>query len=167
MTTTIKEGDRLPDGKFWVMDANGVTTVSTHELFAGKKIVFFGVPGAFTSTCSRSHLPGFINHAEAILAAGADAIACMSVNDAAVMHAWGLDRGVGDKILMLADGNCDFAKSLGLSIDASAFGSGMRSLRFAMIVDDGAVSWLRVDEPGKFELTRAEDALEALTSGNG
>jgi len=162
----IQQGDRLPTGKFWVMDDEGVHTVTTEELFANKKVVFFGVPGAFTSTCSRSHLPGFLNLADDINACGVDSIACMAVNDAAVMRAWGIDRGVGDKILMLADGNCDYAKALGLAIDASAFGSGMRSLRFAMIVDDGVVSWLTVDEPGKFELTRAENALAALSSSN-
>ena len=159
---TIEVGEKLPEGQFFVLTDDGLGKVSADELFSGKKVVFFAVPGAFTSTCSLSHLPGFIRLADDIKSKGVDTIACMAVNDAAVMHAWALDRGVDDKILMLADGNCDYAKSLGLEIDASAFGSGMRSRRFAMIVDDGELAYLAVDEPGKFELTKAECILEAL-----
>lgn len=159
---SVQIGDRLPEGKFFILTDDGLQTLSTGEVFANKKVVFFGVPGAFTSTCSNSHLPGFLKRADEIREKGVDTIACMAVNDAAVMRAWGTDRGVGDAILLLADGNCDYARALGLDFDSSAFGSGMRSRRFAMIVDDGVVTHMAVDEPGKFEVTRAERVLEAL-----
>ena len=162
---SINVGDRMPAGEFYVTTESGPGKLSTAELFAGKKVVLFGVPGAFTSTCSKSHLPGFVTAASALREAGVDTIACVSVNDAAVMHAWGLDRNVGDDVLMLADGNADYARALGLDVDISAFGMGVRSQRFAIIADDGVVTHLAIDEPGKFEVTSADAMLQALQAG--
>jgi peroxiredoxin len=151
----IKQGDKMPPGKFKTMTANGVAEVSTDDLFKGKKVVLFAVPGAFTPTCSNQHLPSYLKNFDKIRAKGIDTIACMAVNDAFVMDAWGKDRGVGDKIKMLADGNGEYTKALGLELDGSKFGLGSRSKRFSMIVEDGVVKELNVDE-GKYELTGAE-----------
>jgi peroxiredoxin len=145
----------MPPGKFKTMTANGVAEVSTDDLFKGKKVVLFAVPGAFTPTCSNQHLPSYLKNFDKIRAKGIDTIACMAVNDAFVMDAWGKDRGVGDKIKMLADGNGEYTKALGLELDGSKFGLGSRSKRFSMIVEDGVVKELNVDE-GKYELTGAE-----------
>jgi peroxiredoxin len=159
---TIKVGDRMPEGSFGIMTSEGPGSLSSEELFAGKKVVLFAVPGAFTPTCSMSHLPGFVEHAAAIKAKGVDAIACMSVNDLFVMDAWGKDKHAGDKVLMLADGNGTYTEALGLELDASKFGMGKRSQRFAIIVDDGVVSELLVEAPGKFEASKAETVLGKL-----
>ena len=152
----------MPEGHFDTVRNGDPGEIGTDELFAGKKVVLISVPGAFTPTCSMSHLPGFIRHADEILAAGVDTIACTAVNDVFVMNAWGKDQGVGDKVLMLADGNGDYVKSLGLELDGRGFGMGIRGQRFAMIVDDGTVTHLAVEEPAKFEVSKAEAILEAL-----
>jgi len=159
---TIKVGDRIPSTKLKMKTADGIKEVSTDELFGGKKVVVFALPGAFTPTCSAKHLPGFIQQADAIRAKGVDSIACVSVNDAFVMDAWGRDQGAGDKVMMLADGNADFTEALGLSFDASGFGMGKRSQRYAMVVEDGAVKSLHVEQPGAFEVSSAESVLKAL-----
>lgn len=159
---TIKAGDRIPAGKFGIMTATGPGSISTDELFAGKKVIFFSVPGAFTPTCSNQHLPGYIKNAAALKAKGIDTIACMSVNDVFVMDAWGRERGAGDQVRMLADGNGEFAKALGLELDASKFGMGHRSQRFSMIVDNGVVKELNVEAPGEFKVSTAECALGQL-----
>jgi peroxiredoxin len=159
---SIQAGEKMPSGTFGVMTESGPGAISTDELFAGKKVVLVSVPGAFTPTCSMNHLPGFVGHAEKIVAKGVDTIACMAVNDVFVMDAWGRDRGVGDHITMLADGNGEYAKALGLELDASAFGMGTRGQRFALIVDDGVVSHVAVEKPGQFEVSSAESILENL-----
>lgn len=159
---TIKKGDRLPSGEFGMMTEEGPGKISTDKLFSGKKVVLVSVPGAFTPTCSLNHLPGFVEHADAIREKGVDTIACMAVNDVFVMNAWGKDRKVGDKVQMLADGNGDYTRALGLEMDGSGFGLGMRGQRFAMIVDDGVVTHLAVEEPGKFEVSKAEAILQEL-----
>lgn len=152
----------MPSGVFGVMTDAGPGAVSTEDLFGGKKVVLFSVPGAFTPTCSMNHMPGFIDHADKILAKGVDTIACMAVNDIFVMDAWGKDRGVGDKISMLADGNGEYASALGLEMDATGFGMGMRGQRFAIIVDDGVATHVAVEEAGKFEVSSAESVLANL-----
>jgi peroxiredoxin len=159
---TIKVGDAMPAGTFGEMTDNGPSAVTTDELFAGKKVVLFAVPGAFTPTCSAQHVPGFLANVDAIDAKGVDAIACMSVNDVFVMAAWGRELGVGDNIRMLADGNGDYATALGLDSDSRPFNMGIRSRRFAMVVDDGIVKSIAVDEPGQFEITSAESVLAQL-----
>jgi len=152
----------MPSGVFGVMTDAGPGAVSTEDLFGGKKVVLFSVPGAFTPTCSMNHVPGFVDHADEILAKGVDTIACMAVNDIFVMDAWGKDRSVGDKISMLADGNGEYASALGLEMDATGFGMGMRGQRFAIIVDDGVATHVAVEEPGKFEVSSAESVLANL-----
>lgn len=158
----IKAGDKMPSGVFGVMTESGPGAMSTDELFNRKKVVLVSVPGAFTPTCSAKHLPGFVDNAEDIFAKGVDTIACMSVNDVFVMHAWGKDQGVGDKVLMLADGNGEYAKALDLVMDGTAFGMGHRSQRFAIVVDDGVATKVSVEAPGKFEVSKAEAVLSAL-----
>jgi len=155
----IKEGEKIPNVKVKATDMSDVTT---DALFAGKKVVLFAVPGAFTPTCSAKHLPGFIEQADAIRKKGVDDIICMSVNDAFVMKAWGEDRGAGDKVRLIADGNGDLTKALGLQFDGSGIGFGLRSQRFAAIVEDGVVKKLAVDAGGKFEVSSAESILKAL-----
>ncbi|NRA00420.1 MAG: peroxiredoxin [Myxococcales bacterium] len=155
----IKEGEKIPSVKVKATDMQDLTT---EELFGGKKGVLFAVPGAFTPTCSNQHLPGFIENADAIRAKGVDDIICMSVNDAFVMDAWGNDRGAGDKVRLIADGNADLSKALGLDFDGSGIGFGVRAQRFAAIVEDGVVTKLAVEEPMKFEVSSAEAILDAL-----
>lgn len=152
----------MPSGVFGVMTDAGPGAVSTEDLFGGKKVVLFSVPGAFTPTCSMNHMPGFVDHADEILAKGVDTIACMAVNDIFVMDAWGKDRDVGDKISMLADGNGEYASALGLEMDATGFGMGIRGQRFAIIVDDGVATHVAVEEAGKFEVSSAESVLANL-----
>ena len=159
---TIQVGEKMPSGVFGVMTDAGPGAISTEELFAGKKVVLVSVPGAFTPTCSASHLPGFVNQADDLLAKGVDSIACMSVNDVFVMHAWGEDQNVADKVMMLADGNGEYAKALDLEMDGSAFGMGTRSQRFAIIVDDGTATHVAVEAPGKLEVSKAESVLANL-----
>ena len=155
----ISEGEKIPAVTVKTSDMKNITT---EELFGGKKVVIFAVPGAFTPTCSEQHLPGYITHAEAIRAKGVDSILCVSVNDAFVMGAWGKDRGAGEAVTMIADGNGDFSKALGLDFDGSGIGFGIRSQRYAAIVEDGVVTKLAVDEPMKFEVSSAEAILGAL-----
>ena len=159
---TIAAGDRIPSGTFGVMTDAGPGAISTDELFSGKKVVLVSVPGAFTPTCSMNHLPGFVDQTAALKDKGVDTVACMAVNDVFVMDAWGKDRGVGDDVVMLADGNGEYAQALGLEMDASGFGMGMRGQRFAIVVDDGVVSHLAVEAPGQFEVSKAEAILDAL-----
>lgn len=159
---SIKVGDKIPSATLMQMKDGGPKPVKTDDLFAGKKVVVFALPGAFTPTCSAKHLPGFVQNADAIKAKGVDAIACVSVNDAFVMGAWGEQQKVGDKIMMLADGNGDLTKALGLELDGSRFGMGKRSQRFAMIVDNGVVTKLNIEEPGAFAVSSAEHVLTQL-----
>jgi peroxiredoxin len=155
----IREGDKIPAVTVKTTDMKDITT---DDLFSGKKVVIFAVPGAFTPTCSEKHLPGFIDRADEIRAKGVDSILCVSVNDAFVMGAWGKERGAGDKVTMIADGNADLARALGLDFDGSGIGFGVRAQRFAAIVEDGVVSKLAVEKPMAFEVSSAEAILEAL-----
>lgn len=159
---TIKAGDKMPSGSFGVMTDKGPGSMTSDELFNGKKIVLFSVPGAFTPTCSAKHLPGFIEHADAIKAKGVASIACLAVNDAFVMGAWGKQAGADGKVTMLADGNCAYTKALGLELDASGFGMGTRGQRFALIVDDGVVKHVFVEAPMEFKVSAAENVLANL-----
>lgn len=160
---TIKVGDRIPDAKLMHMTAEGPKPLSTSDLFAGKKVVLFAVPGAFTPTCSNKHLPGFVQNADAIRKKGVDTIACLAVNDAFVMGAWGKDQKVGDKVLMLADGNADFVRKLGLELDATALGLGIRAQRFALVAENGVVKFLGVESsPGATAESGAEKILSVL-----
>jgi peroxiredoxin (alkyl hydroperoxide reductase subunit C) len=159
---TIKVGDTLPSMKLMTATAEGPKEVSTDEIFKGKKVVLFAVPGAFTPTCSARHLPGFVQSADAISAKGVDTIVCMAVNDVFVMTAWAKDQGVGPNIVMLADGAGAFTKALGLELDLVARGLGVRSQRFALIATDMKVDHLAVEAPGGFEVSTAEAVLTAL-----
>jgi peroxiredoxin len=159
---TIQVGDRMPEGSFAVMTDDGPGSIPTSDLFDGKKVVLFGVPGAFTPTCSLKHLPGFGEEAAAIRARGVDTVACMAVNDVFVMSAWGKETVPEGTVLMLADGNGTYTKALGLDYDASRFGMGVRSQRFSMIVDDGIVTGLNVEPGGQFGVSSAETILEQL-----
>jgi len=156
---TISVGDKIPGVKLKRTD---MSDISTDELFGGKKVVLFAVPGAFTPTCSNQHLPGFVAKASEIKAKGVDEVVCMSVNDAFVMKAWGADRGAGDKVRLIADGNGDLAKALGLDFDGSGIGFGLRSQRFALVAEDGVVKTLAVEKPMAFEVSSAEAILAAL-----
>ena len=158
----VKEGDKIPSGTFKVMTGDGPKDLTTDELFKGKTVALFSVPGAFTPTCSAKHLPGFVQNADALKAKGVDTIACTAANDVFVMNAWGKDQGCGDKVLMLADGSADFAKSLGLELDLNARGMGMRAQRYSMVVKDGVVDKLNVEEAGQFEVSSAEHMLSQL-----
>ena len=159
---SIETGQPMPAGSFGVMTESGPGAMTTDELFSGKKVVLVSVPGAFTPTCSMNHLPGFVDHADAIQAKGVDTIACMAVNDVFVMDAWGKDRGVGDNVVMLADGNGEYTQALGLEMDASGFGMGLRGQRFAIVVDDGVATHVAVEAPGEFEVSKAESILASL-----
>lgn len=160
---TIKEGDKLPEVTLHHMTENGPTPITTSELFSGKKSVLFAVPGAFTPGCSMQHLPGFVSNSDEILSKGVDQIVCLSVNDAFVMDAWGKDKGTGDKILMLGDGNGDFTKAAGLTMDGSGFGLGSRSLRYSMVIDDNSVTKLNLESnPGEIAESSAESILGQL-----
>jgi glutaredoxin/glutathione-dependent peroxiredoxin len=156
---TIKAGDRMPAGTLKTMTKEGPKDVSTEELFKGKKVVLFSVPGAFTPTCDAKHLPGFVQQAAAIRGKGIDTIACMAVNDVFVMNAWGKHSNVGDKVLMLADGNGDYAKALGLELDGRGFGLGTRGQRFSILVDDGVAKIVNIEAPGQFKVSSAEHIL--------
>lgn len=158
----IKAGDRMPAGVLKTMTPEGPKDITTEELFKGRKVVLFSVPGAFTPTCDAKHLPGFVQLADQLRAKGVDAIACVAVNDVFVMNAWGKASGVGDKVLMLADGNGEYSKALGLDLDARAFGMGLRGQRFALVVDDGVVKRVNVEAPGQFKVSAAEYVLAQL-----
>ncbi len=159
---TISNGDKMPAGNFGVMTENGPSGLSAEALFTGKKVVLISVPGAFTPTCSMNHLPGFVEHAQAFKDKGVDTIACMAVNDVFVMDAWGKDRSTGDDVVMLADGNGDYTRALGLELDATGFGMGMRGQRFAIVVEDNVATHVAVEAPGDFKVSAAEAVLEAL-----
>jgi glutaredoxin/glutathione-dependent peroxiredoxin len=159
---TISVGDKIPSTNFTEMTADGPRPVTGEDYFKGKRVALFSVPGAYTPTCSAKHLPGFVEQADAIKAKGVDEIACTAVNDAFVMGAWGKANGVEGKVTMLADGNGDFAKAIGLEMDGSKFGMGHRGQRFAMIVNDGTVEQLHVEGPGEFRVSAAEYVLEQL-----
>tara|TARA_A100001037_G_scaffold239170_1_gene218711 strand:- start:11366 stop:11848 length:483 start_codon:yes stop_codon:yes gene_type:complete len=158
----VNVGDSIPDVNLATMGGSGPEQVSTEDLFKGKKVVAFALPGAFTPTCSAKHLPGFVANADAIKAKGVDSIICLSVNDVFVMDAWGKDQNVGDKVAMIADGSGALANALGLELDLTERGLGVRSRRYSMIVDDGVVSLLNLEDGGAFEVSSAEKILEKL-----
>ena len=159
---TVNVGDKLPQATFTTMGPDGPRPITSDELFAGKTVALFAVPGAFTPTCSAKHLPGFKDNAGLLRAKGVDTIACVSVNDVFVMNAWGKDQGVGEDVLMLADGNGDFTKAVGLELDGSKFGMGGRSQRYSMIVEDGLVTQLNVEQGGEFRVSAADYMLQQL-----
>ncbi|MGE4431774.1 MAG: peroxiredoxin [Sphingobium sp.] len=159
---TIAKGDTLPEATFVTMSDNGPEKIDSQKFFTGRTVALFSVPGAFTPTCSARHLPGYIEKADDLKAKGVDAIACTAVNDAFVMGAWGKSAGADGSVTMLADGNGDFVKALGLEMDGSGFGMGQRGQRFSMIVKDGVVAELNVEAPGDFKLSSAEHMLGQL-----
>lgn len=159
---TISEGDKIPDVELNIMTEEGPHTLTTNEIFAGKKVALFGLPGAFTRTCSARHLPGFIDNSEALKAKGINTIACIAVNDIFVMSAWGKAHGAGDNIMMLADGSAKFAQATKLEVDMSSKGFGIRCKRFSMIVENSIVKSLKIDSPGTFEVSSAEVMLGEL-----
>lgn len=159
---SISKGDKLPSATLTKVTEDGPEAVTTGDYFAGKTVAIFSVPGAFTPTCSARHLPGFVEKADELKAKGVDEIACTAVNDAFVMSAWGKSAGSNDKVTMLADGNGDFAKAVGLTMDGSKFGLGLRGQRFSMLVKDGVVTELNVEEPGDFKVSSAEHLLGQL-----
>lgn len=158
---TVRAGDRIPEVTIKRMGEKGPEDLSTTDYFSGRKVVLFAVPGAFTPTCSARHLPGFIENRDELLARGVDAIACLAVNDVFVMHAWGRQAGA-EGIDMLADGNADFASALGLDLDARSWGMGIRSQRFALVVNDGVAEQVFVEAPGEFRVSTAEHLLANL-----
>ena len=159
----VKVGDKVPHATLRMIGPEGPKPVTTEELFPkGKKVVAFALPGAFTPTCSAKHVPGFVSSFDQIKAKGVDTIACISVNDAWVMDAWGKDQGVGDKIVMLADGSGDFAEAMGLAFDGSGFGLGKRTKRYAAVIEDGVVTHLDVDESGGVQVSSCEAVLERI-----
>lgn len=158
---TIAVGDRIPSVTVMRWAENGPEAISTDDLFKGKKVAFFGVPGAFTPTCSAKHLPGFVQSADALKAKGVDAIVCTSVNDVFVMNAWGNDQGCGDTVALVADGDAAFTKAAGLQLDLTGKGLGLRNQRFSMLVDDGVVKVLNIDASG-FDKTSAETLLSQI-----
>ena len=159
---TIQVGDSIPSAKLMQGTAEGPREIGTEELFGGKTVVLFGVPGAFTPTCSAKHLPGYVENYAALKAKGVDTVACIAVNDAFVMGAWGKDQGVGDKVMMLADGSADFTRKLGLELDLVARGLGVRSQRFVLVAKNGKVTHIAVEAPGAFEVSKAETVLASL-----
>ena len=159
---TIKVGDQIPSMKLMMGTADGPKETSTDEIFRGKKVVLFAVPGAFTPTCSVKHMPGFVQNVDAIKAKGVDTVACIAVNDAFVMAAWAKEQGANGKLTMLADGSAAFTKALGLELDLMGRGMGIRSQRYALIAQDGKVTHLGVEAPGGFEVSKAEAVLSHL-----
>jgi len=159
---TIKVGDKIPSVTLMEKQENGPAPVTTDELFKGKTVALFALPGAYTPTCSARHVPGFVQNYEALKAKGVDSIVCLSVNDAFVMGAWGKEQGADGKVRMIADGNGEFTRAVGLEFDASKFGMGKRSQRYSMLVEDGVVKALNVEEPGAFEVSSAEHMLKQL-----
>jgi peroxiredoxin len=159
---SIQTGDRLPKATLVKATPDGPQPVDSEEYFKARRIALFSVPGAFTPTCSAKHLPGFVEKADDLKAKGVDEIACVSVNDAFVMQAWGESAGVAGKVTMLADGNGDFARALGLTMDGSKFGMGLRGSRWSAVVNDGVVEQLNVEEPGAFNVSSADYMLDRL-----
>ena len=160
---TIKAGDKVPSTTFMEMQDGKPAPVTGEQLFAGRKVALFALPGAFTPTCSAKHVPGFVQNFDALKAKGIDTIACVSVNDAFVMGAWGKDQGSDGKVRMLADGNGDFTRAMGLVMDGTKFGMGQRSQRYSMIVDNGVIKSLNVEQPGAFEVSSAQYMMDQLT----
>jgi glutaredoxin/glutathione-dependent peroxiredoxin len=158
----IKVGDRVPSVTLRYLTADGVQAVSSDDFFRGKKVALFAVPGAYTRTCSQRHLPSYVTHAAELKAKGVDTIACIAVNDQFVMNAWGKEHGADGKITMLGDGSGEFAQAMGLELDRVKEGMGMRSQRYSMLVDDGVIKQLNVEQPGQFEVSSAEAMLKAL-----
>lgn len=158
----IQTGDTLPETKLTQATAEGPRELASTDLFKGRTVVLFGVPGAFTPTCSARHLPGFVQQAAELKAKGVDAIACMAVNDAFVMQAWARDQGITDEVTLLADGSAALTQALGLDMDLTARGMGVRCKRFALVAKDGVVTYLGIEEPGAFEVSKAEAVLAAL-----
>jgi len=156
---TIKVGDKIPSATLYRLGENGPEAVTTDELCSGKKVVLFGLPGAFTPTCSAKHVPGFLQNADALAAKGVDTVACVSVNDAFVMGAWAKDHGTGDKVQMLGDGSADLTKAMGIELDLTGRGLGVRSRRFSMLIDNGVVKQLNLEEGGALEISGAETIL--------
>ena len=161
---TIQVGDTLPQATFMTMGPDGPRPITSDELFKGKTVALFAVPGAFTPTCSAKHLPGFKEKARELQSKGVDAIACVSVNDVFVMGAWAKDQGVADEVVLLADGNGDFTKALGLEMDGTKFGMGLRSQRYSMLVRDGRVEQLNVEQGGEFRVSSADYLLNQLAA---
>ena len=159
---TIKAGERMPEGKFKTMGEKGPQDLTTAQLFDGKRVVLFSVPGAFTPTCDAKHLPGYVDLADRLRGKGIDTIACMAVNDVFVMNAWGKASNVAGKVLMLADGNGDYARALGLELDGRGFGMGMRGQRFAIVVDNGVAKHVDIEAPGQFKVSAADAVLAQL-----
>jgi peroxiredoxin len=159
---SIKVGDKIPSVTLKHLTADGMAEINTNDIFKGRKVVMFAVPGAFTPTCSARHLPGFIDNAEALRAKGVDQVVCMAVNDPFVMKAWGEKHGAGDKVMMLPDGNGELTGKLGLEMDATGYGLGKRSRRFALVVDDGKVTKVAVEEGGGLDVSSAEKILSGL-----
>jgi peroxiredoxin len=159
---SIQPGDKIPSLTLYQKTADGVGEISTDEIFNGKKVVVFALPGAFTPTCSASHLPGYVVKSDEIFARGVDSIVCLSVNDAFVMSAWGEQHNVEDRVMMIADGSAEFTLAVGLELDLMAKGMGMRSQRYAMVINDGIVEILNVEAPGKFEVSDADTILASL-----
>ena len=159
---TIQVGDKLPSIDLQYKSDGEVKTINSDELFGGRKVVLFALPGAFTPTCSASHVPGYLVKSDEIFARGVDRIVCLSVNDAHVMQAWGEDQNVEDRIMMIADGNASFTRAVGLEVDLSAGGMGLRSQRYAMIVNDGVVELLNVEAPREFKVSDADTILASL-----
>ena len=159
---TIKVGDRIPDVTLYVMSEQGPQAVKTGELFKGKTVALFALPGAFTPTCSAKHLPGFVEKHDELKKKGVDTIACLSVNDAFVMGAWGKQQNTGEKVTMLADGSGEFTKAIGMEFDLSARGLGVRSQRYSMLVDDGVVKSINLEKPGAFEVSDADTLLAQM-----
>jgi peroxiredoxin len=158
----IKVGDRLPSVTLRILGPDGIKAMSTEEFFGGKKVALFGLPGAYTRTCSSRHLPGYVAHAAELKAKGVDEIACISVNDAFVMAAWGKEHGAPGKVTMLGDGSGDFAQAIGLELDRRKEGMGMRSQRYSMLVEDGVVRQLNIEPPGEYGVSSAEAMLKSL-----
>ena len=159
---TVKVGDKVPSAKVRQMTSDGAKDINPAELFANKKVVLFALPGAFTPTCSAKHLPGFRDKAAELKKKGVDLVACLSVNDAFVMDAWGKNQNVGDKVVMLADGNGEFTRAMGLEMDGTGFGMGKRSKRYAMVAENGVIKKLEVENPGEFKVSSAEHVLSIL-----
>ena len=158
----VKVGDRVPSVTLHYLGKEGMQSVSSDEFFKGKKVALFALPGAYTRTCSSRHLPGYVQNAAALKQKGVDTIACLSVNDAFVMDAWGKEHGADDKVVMLGDGSCEFTKAMGLSVDRISAGMGMRSQRYSMIVDDGVIKELHVEPSGEYGVSSAEAMLQRL-----
>ena len=159
---TIQIGDTLPEGSFNIMLDDKPSEIDTGDLFGNKNILLFAVPGAFTPGCSLNHLPGFISNRSELYSKGIDQIVCLAVNDIFVMSAWAKSQNISNEIMMISDGNCDYTKKIGLEIDSTAFGMGIRSRRYALVANDSKITQLFIDEPGKIELSTAESVLSNL-----